>query len=188
MVAAGRVAVARLVLLALGLVGCDDGTASPTLREASGPSNPSPGASTSAAAIDLSVIGCATDEPADVGDLTGAWQGVNTSVYYIRQVGACVWWFGTELVDIEPGRTGQRGFANVASGRIVGAQLHMEWADLPMGDILGGGGLTFVYEAETGRLRLVQQRGDWQPFGDAELTRIEPGAAPDATPSESASP
>ena len=52
---------------------------------------------------DLSAIACATDDPTDIGELTGAWQGSEGGVYYIRQVGDCVWWFGTELIDIEPG-------------------------------------------------------------------------------------
>ena len=47
-------------------------------------------------------------------------QGSEGGVYYIRQVGDCLWWFGTELRDIEPGLTGQLGFANVASGRVDG--------------------------------------------------------------------
>ena len=40
-------------------------------------------------------------------------------MYYIRQVGDGVWWFGTEVSDIEPVLTGQRGYANVASGRVA---------------------------------------------------------------------
>ena len=142
----------------------------------------------STTATDLSAIACATDDPDGVGDLTGAWRGNEGGVYYIRQVGDCVWWFGTEIEDIEPGLTGQPGFANVASGRIVGTQIDVEWADLPMGNILGGGGLTFVYDEESDQLVITEQRGDWQPFGASTFTRIEPSASPAASPSESASP
>ena len=84
---------------------------------------PSPGGGASSTATDLSVIACATDDPEGVGELTGAWRGDEGGVYYIRQVGDCVWWFGTEIDDIEPGVTGQGGFANVASGRMVGSQI-----------------------------------------------------------------
>jgi hypothetical protein len=134
---------------------------------------------------DLSAIACATDDPGGTGELTGAWSGSRGGVYYIRQVGDCVWWFGTELKDIEPGVTGQPGFANVASGRLHGTQLDLEWADVPLGDILNGGGLTFVYDAENGTLSLVQQRGGGIPYGDEVLTRIVPGESSGATPSGS---
>jgi len=158
------------------------GACQPTAPTAS----PSAGASTTA--TDLSAIGCATDDPEDVGELTGAWAGSEGGVYYIRHVGDCVWWFGTELEDIEPGLTGQLGFANVASGRVTGTHIEVEWADLPMGNILGGGGLTFAYVEEDGQLVLTEQRGGWEPFGAKTLTRIDPNASPGATPIESASP
>ena len=56
-----------------------------------------------------------------------------------------------------------------------------------LGNILGGGGLTFVYDEQNERLTLTEQRGEWEPFGGSVLTRIEPPASPDATPSASAS-
>jgi hypothetical protein len=137
---------------------------------------------------DLTAIACATEDPADVGELTGAWAGSEGGVYYIRHVGDCVWWFGTEVDDIQPGLTGQGGFANVASGRVDGAHIEVEWADIPLGNILGGGGLTFVYDEENDQLVMTEQRGDWQPFGGSLLTRIDPEASPGASPSASASP
>ena len=147
---------------------------------------PSAGAST--AATDLSAIACATNDPEGVGELTGVWEGSEGGLYYIRHVGDCVWWFGTEIEDIEPGLTGQSGFANVASGRVTGTQIDVEWVDLPIGNILGGGGLTYTYVEEDDQLVLTEQRGDWEPFGGSTLTRIQPNASPGATPSESASP
>ena len=174
--------------LALALAGCGSDAASPTPPDESVEAISSPGAGPATADTDLTVIGCATDDPAGVGELTGAWQGSDRGVYYIRQVGDCVWWFGTELEDIEPGQTAQRGFANVASGRLVGTQLDLEWADIPLGNILGGGGLTFVYDQENEQLTLTEQRGEWEPFGGSVLTRIEPPASPDSSPGASATP
>ena len=183
MVPLRRMAVAFLVLpVALALAGCGNSTASPDDPA----SSPSPG--TDSAGADLSVIACARDAPADVGELTGAWSGDDHGVYYVRQVGDCVWWFGTELVDIEPGLTGQPGFANVASGRVDGSRIVVEWADLPVGDILGGGGLTLVYDSDADQLLITERRGDWIPFGARVFTRIEPTAGPEASPNESASP
>jgi hypothetical protein len=109
-------------------------------------------------------------------------------VYYIRQIGDCVWWFGTELSDIESGLTGQGGFANVASGRVDGTDVVVEWADLPAGDVLNGGGLTLVYDAENDQLVITEQRGGGIPYFATMLTRIEPNPSRDASPSESASP
>jgi hypothetical protein len=140
------------------------------------------------AMTDLSVVGCAADDPADEGELTGAWAGNDTGVYYIRQVGDCVWWFATEVRDIELGPTNQRGFANVASGRIVGTQVDLEWVDVPLGYTVNGGGLTYIYDEELGELTLAEQRGGRLPFGGTVLTRIQPDATSSATPSATPTP
>lgn len=173
-----------VVPMALALAGCGGDVASPTPPGESASTTVSPGT----AVTDLSAIGCATDDPAGVGELTGAWQGNDRGVYYIRQVGDCVWWFGTEVDEIEPGATGQPGFANVASGRMVGTQVDLEWADVPLGNILNGGGLTFLYDEANDTLTLTEQRGGGQEFGGTVLIRIEPPASPAASPSPSASP
>jgi hypothetical protein len=170
--------------LALLIAGC--GTPVEPTPEGSPASSPT--APDGAAVTDLSVIGCAGNDPADEGELTGAWAGNDTGTYYIRQVGDCVWWFGTEVSDIEPGVTGQRGFANVATGRVVGTQVDLEWADVPLGNTINGGGLTFIYDEERGELTLAEQRGGRQPFGGTVLTRIQPDATSSATPSATPTP
>ena len=170
-----------VVIVVLMVPGC--GNVAPSQSAADDPASAAP-----ASAADLSAIACATADPEDVGELTGAWLGSEGGVYYIRHVGDCLWWFGTDVDDIEPGLTDQFGFANVASGRVDGGRIEVEWADLPLGDTLGGGGLTLVYNAETDELRKVEQRGDWEPFGAITFTRIEPDTSPAASPSVSASP
>lgn len=175
-----------MLSLMLALAGCGGNAASPSAPNSSGSSAPSPSAGAVTTAPDLSAIACATDDPEGVGELTGAWSANTGGVYYIRQVGDCLWWFGTEIEAIEPGQTEQPGFANVATGRVDGAHIEVEYADLPLGDVLGGGGLTFVYDDENGTLTLTEQRGDWMDFGSSVLTRIEPNASPDARPSSSA--
>ena len=173
----GAIVVAALTLAAAG---CGDSAPSESTL--------SPSAGANGASFDLSAIGCATDDPTDVGELTGAWQGDDSGIYYIRQVGECVWWFGTELKDIEPRVTGQPGFANVASGRVDGTDVVLEWADVPMGNILNGGGLTLVYDEQNDQLVITERRGEGEPFGATTFSRIEPEATADASPSESASP
>lgn len=175
---------AAVAALLVVLAGCR-GAPQPSPVPASATSLPS--ASVGIVLTDLSVIGCAGEDPADEGELTGAWAGNDSGTYYIRQVGDCVWWFGTEVRDVELGPTNQRGFANVASGRIVGTQIDLEWADIPLGDTVNGGGLTFVYDASSDQLTLAQQRGGI-PFGGTVLTRIDPTKSPAASPNPSASP
>ena len=175
-----RRAIALLVsTLTLALAGCGVEATSPSLT---------PSARAGTSNIDLSAIACASNDPTGSGDLTGAWSGDDGGVYYIRQVGDCVWWFGTELRDVEPGVTGQPGFANVATGRVDGTKIVVEWADVPMGNILNGGGLTLVYDQDGDRLEITERRGDGQPFGATSFVRIEPDASPDASPIASSSP
>ena len=174
-------------LLAVAIAGC--GSDAPTASAPSGSMATTPSADASGMALtDLSVIGCAADDPADEGELTGAWAGNDSGTYYIRQVGDCVWWFGTEVRGVELGPIDQRGFANVASGRMVGTQVDLEWVDIPLGDSVNGGGLTFVYDEERNELTLAEQRGGRQPFGGTVLPRIEPDATSSATPSATPSP
>lgn len=179
-----RAASIAFVVLLVAVVVASCGT---TLERSPAENGPSHSTGGGMAVTDLSAIGCARDDPADAGELTGAWAGNDSGVYYIRQVGDCVWWFGTEVTEIERGVTDQRGFANVASGRIVGNQVDLEWADVPLGDTVNGGGLTFIYDAGRGELTLLEQRGGIS-FGGTVLTRIDPTASPTASPSLSASP
>jgi len=179
-----RNGLAALIVVVTGAA-CGGDAQSPT-PGASGTASPS--ASGGTAITDLSVIGCASDDPDGVGALTGVWEGRRGDLYSVRQVGECVWWFGTEVSDIEPGATEQGGFANVASGRLVGTQLDVEWVDIPLGDIFNGGGLTFYYDEPHGQLLLTEQRGGGIAFGDTVLTCYRPPPSPDASPSASASP
>lgn len=184
-----RANVLALFTMALAIAGCGSSPASP-IAAASAPAVPSAAASapaapsaaaSAAAANDLAAIACSTDDPEDVGALTGAWQGDDGGVYYIRQVGDCVWWFGTELADIEPGKTGQGGFANVAAGRVDGTEIDLEWADLTIGNIVGGGGLTISIDQGGDRLEVTEQRGDWG-FGGRTFSRIDPSPSASVAP------
>ena len=149
-----------VLIVTLALAACGDDLATPSARS-DRVARPLP----STTAADLSAIACARTIPPMSGELTGAWEGDDTGVYYIRQVGDCVWWFGTELRDIERGVTGQPGFANVAAGRVDGTEIVVEWADVPMGNILNGGGLTLVYDEAADRLEITERRGVGQQFG-----------------------
>jgi hypothetical protein len=73
-----RTAAMVFLSLVLSVAGCG---VEPTV------SPPAPTAGVSTSGADLSAIACATADPGDVGELTGAWQGDDQGVYYIRQVG-----------------------------------------------------------------------------------------------------
>jgi hypothetical protein len=172
-----------VAIVLLIVAGCGNDPPSPSAADAFPTSAPLPSsrAGANTGTSDLSAIACATADPTEVGELTGAWEGSEGGMYWIRQVGDCVWWFGTEVKDIKRGVTGQPGFANVASGRIDGTRIDVEFVDLPLGDVMGGGGLTLVYDAEQDQLTIVEQRGDWQTFGARTFTRIQPDATPSAS-------
>jgi hypothetical protein len=169
-----RVATLLLSTLTLALAGCGVIAASPS---------PSPSAGATPSDIDLSAIACATDDPDGSGELTGAWSGNDGGTYYIRQVGDCIWWFATTLEDLTSGWTAQSGLSNVASGRIQGTHIEVEYVDLPAGEAPGGGGgLTLEYDAEHDELAITEQRGGWLQYAASRLTRLQP-ASPEASPS-----
>ena len=184
----GGAAAVALFTLALAVAGCGANAASQSAGADSTSAASSPGVAASASTItDLAAFGCASDDPEDVGALTGAWRGDDGGVYYIRQVGDCVWWFGTDVARVEPGRTAQQGFSNVAAGRVDGTEIVVEWADVPRGSILGGGGLTVTINEDGDSRSITEQRGAWG-FGAKSFTRIKANATPDASPSASAGP
>lgn len=177
-------------LIGLVVAGCGTQSASPTsdIRASEAPSSAPNADPTAAAAAELSAIGCATNDPEDVGGLTGAWAGNDDGIYYIRQVGECVWWFGTSLGEIAPGQLAQPGFANVAAGRVDGPEIDLEWADVPVGDILGGGALSLEVIDDGDRLVVTRAYGAWG-FGASSFTRIpEDGQDVSPSPSAAASP
>ena len=147
---------------------------------------------------DSAATGCSSDEIADdAGELTGVWTADDGGRYYLRQMGDCVWWFGTGLQEVGDGA--QPGFANVAVGRLVDDELRLEWADVPLGDVLGGGTLllrisddgnqlTKASEAGTGFGGVTWTRQDAAPDGSAspeESQTVSPGSSESTSPSPS---
>ena len=182
-------AVAVLVLFTLGLAvaGCGADAASQSAGVGSTPSATSPSADASAAPInDLAAIACATDDPEDVGALTGAWAGDDGGIYYIRQVGDCVWWFATDLADIELGNTRHPGWSRtLPPGAWTVPKSSWNGPTFPSAECLGGGGLTVKIDEGGDSMRITEQRGN-DGFGGRYLVRTN--GNPDAIPSESATP
>lgn len=67
-------------------------------------------------------------------ELTGRWKCDDGGIYYIRQIGADIYWYG-EKAPTNPDWT------NIAQGVITGDTIVLKWADVPKGSILSSGEL-----------------------------------------------
>jgi hypothetical protein len=94
-------------------------------------------------------------EPVDTSSLTGRWSCDDEGKYYLRQLGATVWWFGRSKNDGE-------FWSNVFRGTLKGNVLDGEWADVPIGRDLLSGTMTLEVRVAEGRvtgLRKISQIG-----------------------------
>ena len=71
-------------------------------------------------------------------DLTGAWAGDDSGVYYLRQLGDQLWWLGMSGLG---GPLVDRGtdFTNVYRGTLAGDTITGTYADVPQGTIMDKG-------------------------------------------------
>jgi hypothetical protein len=69
-----------------------------------------------------------------VTDLSGVWNCDDSGIYYLRQLGNTLWWYG-ESDPTNP------SWSNVARGTISGNTIQMDWADVPKGSIMQSGTL-----------------------------------------------
>ena len=67
-------------------------------------------------------------------DLTGVWNSDDGGIYYIRQIGTKIWWYG-ELDPHAP------DWSNVMHGAISGNTINAEWTDVPKGSVMQYGNL-----------------------------------------------
>lgn len=69
--------------------------------------------------------------------MTGVWNCNDGGVYYIRQVGNQLWWYGQSS-------DGGATWSNVFQGTIRGNKIVGSWADVPKGSIRGSGEMTLL--------------------------------------------
>ncbi|CAF3538219.1 unnamed protein product [Rotaria sp. Silwood1] len=62
-------------------------------------------------------------------DLSGTWKCDDGGLYYIRQLGNVMWWFGTQQVAARC----QPKFSNVLHGIIDSSVINAQWCDVPLG-------------------------------------------------------
>lgn len=72
---------------------------------------------------------------AQASNMTGAWNCNDGGVYFIRQVGNQIWWYGQSS-------DGGQTWSNVFQGTITGSRIIGSWADVPKGSIRGYGEMT----------------------------------------------
>jgi len=90
--------------------------------------------------------------------LTGTWLANDGATYWIRQIGACVWWTGFSGTPDTP--TMGRSFANVYLGTATvvksSVRIKGEWADVPRGATSGSGPLSLLARPDTlGRFNVL---------------------------------
>ena len=84
-------------------------------------------------------------------DLTGVWNCDDGGIYYVRQLGAIVWWFG----ENDPNYP---GWSNVMRGSISGSTINADWTDVPKGSVMQHGNLVLQIESNN-RLVAVSKTG-----------------------------
>lgn len=72
---------------------------------------------------------------AQANNMIGAWNCNDGGVYFIRQVGNQIWWYGQSS-------DGGQTWSNVFQGTITGSRIIGSWADVPKGSIRGYGEMT----------------------------------------------
>jgi hypothetical protein len=72
---------------------------------------------------------------AQARSLTSVWNCNDGGVYFIRQVGNQIWWYGQSA-------DGGEAWSNVFQGTIRGNEIIGSWADVPKGAIRGYGEMT----------------------------------------------
>jgi hypothetical protein len=96
------------------------------------------------------VGGSITPSPAQV-DLTGVWSCDDGGIYYIRQFGTIVWWYG----EHDPNTP---DWSNVMRGTISGNTINADWTDVPKGSIMQYGTLNLNIESND-RISAVSKTG-----------------------------
>jgi hypothetical protein len=85
-------------------------------------------------------------------DLTGTWKGSDDGIYYLRQSGSTIWWYGESSVT-------NPGWTNVAYGTVAGSSAVLFWADVPKGGNMGSGVLVLNIDSDT-KLSAQSKLGD----------------------------
>jgi hypothetical protein len=172
------VGICGLVLAAMAACG-SEAASSDTARQpptAATSASATSSRSSASASPALFATGCGEGLVDLSGPLTGTWRGDDDGVYYLRQTGDCLWWFGTSFAGLdESGGRPSWGWANVAVGRIVDDAIYLEWSDV-LGEFLGRGTLTLRISGGGDRIEKVDELRPGL-YGGSSWDRIRPQAS-----------
>jgi hypothetical protein len=93
-------------------------------------------------------------------DLTGVWNCDDGGIYYIRQLGNKIWWYGESNPN-------SPGWSNVMYGTINGNTINGNWADVPKGSTMNNGVMKLNIESNN-KLSAISKTGG---FGGSAWTR-----------------
>jgi hypothetical protein len=108
-----------------------------------------------------------------VNNISGKWNGNDGGTYWIMQSKTRTSWFGAS--GLQEGTA----FANVFQGWRSGDTITGYWADVPMGKIMQGGGISFTCIHEGGIDKLIR-KSQTGGFGATLLSKLStpPGGPP----------
>lgn len=86
-----------------------------------------------------------------ISNFTGTWRCTDGGIYFIRQTGDELWWYGQSP-------DGGKSWANVFHGRIHENQIIGKWADVPRGKTLNSGKISLEVVGSN-KLRAVHRTG-----------------------------
>ena len=84
-------------------------------------------------------------------DLTGVWNCDDGGIYYVRQLGTTVWWYG----ELDPNTP---NWSNVMRGAISGNMINADWTDVPKGSVMQNGNLVLQI-ASNNKLVAISKTG-----------------------------
>ncbi len=93
-------------------------------------------------------------------DLTGVWNCDDGGIYYVRQLGTTVWWYG----ELDPNAP---NWSNVMRGSMSGNKITAEWTDVPKGSVMQHGNL-ILQIASNNKFAAISKTGG---FGGSVWTR-----------------
>ncbi|MDD1760753.1 MAG: hypothetical protein LUQ59_00825 [Methanothrix sp.] len=117
-------------------------------QKAPAQSEPTPGGTAPGAVIPGETV---PGSVPSVLDLTGVWNCDDGGIYYVRQLGTIVWWFG----ENDPNYP---GWSNVMRGSISGSTINADWTDVPKGSVMQYGNLVLQIKSNN-RLVAVSKTG-----------------------------
>lgn len=127
--------------------------ASYTFQKAADLGVPIPGGATPGGSIpgEMSPGGTIPGSTPALIDLTGVWNCDDGGIYYVRQLGTTVWWYG----ELDPNAP---NWSNVMRGSISSNMINADWADVPKGSVMQNGNLV-IQIVSNNKLTAISKTG-----------------------------